>query len=132
MNHVIRVGRAGMRFLLDAANTGGSMAMSELTVPPAGRVPLPHSHKHFAELNVDGKLVAIGPRDSCFIRGSAAHRFKNPEQSDAKALTVVSPAFISQPGRCDVDRLSGAVANHGLIALPQNAGFGSPQVILRS
>jgi len=44
-NEIIRIGQIGIRFLLDAADTGGSVAMLEFTVPVGAKVPLPHYHK---------------------------------------------------------------------------------------
>jgi hypothetical protein len=45
-DHIIRVGQIGIRFLLEAADTNGSIAMFEFTVPAGAKVPLPHSLKH--------------------------------------------------------------------------------------
>ena len=45
----IRIGQIGINFLLEAADTNGSVAMFEFMVPAGAKVPLPHSHKHYDE-----------------------------------------------------------------------------------
>jgi hypothetical protein len=42
-DEIIRVGQIGIRFLLEAADTSGAVAMSEFTVPVGAKVPVPHS-----------------------------------------------------------------------------------------
>ena len=69
-NEIIRVGQIEIKFLLEAADTNGSVAMFEFTVPVGARMPLPHSHKHYDEtiygvegvitFTVEGKPVDIG------------------------------------------------------------------------
>ncbi len=48
-NEIIRIGQIGNRFLLESAETNGSVAMFEFTVPVGAKVPLPHSHKLYDE-----------------------------------------------------------------------------------
>jgi quercetin dioxygenase-like cupin family protein len=70
-NEIIRIARVGIHFLLEAADTNGSVAMFEFMVPVGAKVPLPHSHEHYDEtiyglegvltFTVDGKTVPIGP-----------------------------------------------------------------------
>jgi quercetin dioxygenase-like cupin family protein len=135
----IRIGQLGINFLLEGADTNGSLAMFEFTVPVGGRVPIPHYHKHYDEtvyglegeiaLTVDGKTVNIGPGESCFIPRGAVHGFKNLKQVDSKALAVVTPALIgpdffqevaaiaSAGGPPDVERIKAVMARHGLVAV---------------
>jgi quercetin dioxygenase-like cupin family protein len=143
MNHeIIRIGQIGIRFLLDAADTNGSVAMFEFTVPVGAKVPLPHSHKHYDEtiygvagvitFTVEGKAVDIGPGEACFIPRGAVHGFNNLKQTDAKALAVVTPALIGPDffketativnagGPPDIEKLKAVLARHGLEpAMPQ-------------
>src|SRR5258708_28382863 len=103
-NEIIRIGQLGIRFLLDAAGTGGSVAMLEFTVPVGAKVPLPHYHKQYDEtiyglegvmtFTVEGKELDIGPGESCFVPRGAVHGFNNRKQTDAKALAIVIPALI--------------------------------------
>src|SRR5215831_1768156 len=97
-NEIVRVGQIGIRFLLEAADTNGSVAMFEFTVPVSAKMPQPHSHKSYDEtvygvegvvtFTVEGKTVDIGPGESFFIPRGAVHGFNNLKQIDAKALAV--------------------------------------------
>ena len=135
----IRVGQIGINFLLEAAETNGSVAMFEFIVPVGARVPLPHSHKAYDEtiygvegvitFTVDGKAVHISPGDSCFIPRGAVHGFNNLKQVDAKALAVVTPALlgpaffketatiVNAGGPPDLEKLKAVLAKHGLVAI---------------
>ena len=142
---IICIGQIGIRFLLESAETNGSVAMFEFTVPVGAKVPLPHSHKHYDEtiygvagvitFTVDGKrVVDIGPGESLFIPRGAVHGFNNLNQTDAKAVAVVTPALIGPAffeetaaivnagGPPDVEKLKAVLAKHGLVAaMPQPA-----------
>ena len=135
-NEIIRIGQIGIRFLLDAADTNGSVAMFEFTVSVGAKVPLPHSHKHYDEtiygvagvitFTVEGKAVDIAPGEACFIPRGAVHGFDNLKATDAKALAVVTPALIGpdffkqtaaivNAGRPpDIEKLKAVLARHGL------------------
>ena len=138
-NEIIRVGQIGIHFLLEAADTNGSVAMFEFTVPAGARVPVPHSHKHYDEtiygvegvitFTVEGRTVHIGPGESCFIPRGAVHGFNNLKQADAKALAVVTPALLGPDffketaailnagGPPDFEKLKIVLARHGLVAI---------------
>jgi quercetin dioxygenase-like cupin family protein len=143
-NEIIQVGQIGVRFLLDAAATGGAVAMFEFTVPAGAKVPIPHSHKDFDEtiyglegvldFTVEGRALRIGPGESCFIPRGAVHGFDNPGQADAKTLAVVTPALIGPGffreiaaivaggGPPDLEKLKTIYARHGLVpAMPHKA-----------
>jgi quercetin dioxygenase-like cupin family protein len=143
-NEIIRIGQLGINFLLEAADTNGSVAMFEFMVPVGAKVPLPHAHEHYDEtvygvegvltFTVDGKTVHIGPGESYFIPRGAVHGFNNLKQKDAKALAVVTPALISPDffkesaaivnagGPPDLEKLRVVLAKHGLAAaMPQNS-----------
>src|SRR5262249_20019655 len=103
-NEIIRIGQIGIRFLLEAADTNGSIAMFEFTVPVGAKVPLPHSHRHYDEtiygvegvvtFTVEGKSVDIGPGESCFIPRGAVHGFNNVKETDVKGLAIITPALL--------------------------------------
>jgi quercetin dioxygenase-like cupin family protein len=143
-NEIIQVGQIGIRFLLEAADTNGSVAMFEFSVPAGAKVPLPHSHKHYDEtiygmegvvtFTVEGKPVDIGPGESCFVPRGAVHGFNNLKQIDARALAVITPALldpeffkeaaaiVNAGGPPDVEKLKAVMAKHGLVpAMPQGA-----------
>jgi quercetin dioxygenase-like cupin family protein len=136
-NEVIRLGQIGVKFLLEAADTNGALAMFEFTVPARARVPVPHSHVQYDEtiygvegvitFTVEGKAVPIGPGESCFIRRGAVHGFKNLHGQEAKALAMVTPAkigpdffhemaaIVNAGVPPDVERLTEIMLRHGLV-----------------
>ena len=140
-NEIIRVGQIEVKFLLEAADTNGAVAMFEFTVPVGAKVPLPHSHKHYDEtiygvegvvtFAVEGKPVDIGPGESCFIPRGAVHGFNNLKQTDVKGLAIITPALlgpdffkeaaaiVNAGGPPDVEKLKAVMAKHGLVpAMP--------------
>src|SRR5438445_10531639 len=143
-NEIIRVGQIEVKFLLEAANTNGSVAMFEFTVPVGAKVPLPHSHRHYDEtiygvdgvitFTVEGKPVDIGPGESCFVPRGAVHGFNNLKQTDVKAVAIITPALlganffketaaiVNAGGPPDVEKLKAVMLKHGLVpAIPQGA-----------
>src|SRR3954465_6233220 len=98
----IKVGQIAIDFLLEAADTNGTTAMFEFTVPAGAKVPVPHYHEHFDEtiyglagvmtFTVDGKTIDIAPGETCFIPRGAIHSFDNLRQEETKALAVIAPA----------------------------------------
>jgi len=143
---IIKAGQITIDFLLEAADTNGSAAMFEFTVPAGARVPVPHYHENFDEtiyglagimtFTVEGKVIDIAPGETCFIPRGAVHGFNNLRQKDAKALAVITPAIlgpiyfkevaeiVNAGGPPDLEKLKLVMAKHGLIpAIPkmQNA-----------
>jgi quercetin dioxygenase-like cupin family protein len=141
-NEIIRIGQIGIRFLLEAAETSGSVAMFEFTVLVGAKVPLPHYHKQYDEtiygvegvitFTVNEKAVDIGAGESCFIPRGAVHGFNNLKQTDAKAVAIITPALIGPDffketaaivnagGPPDVEKLKALMLKHGLVpVIPQ-------------
>ena len=82
----IPLGPLGVRFLITAENSSGSIAAFELMVPGAQRLPAPaHSHDHYEETiygidgtltwTVDGQQIEVGPGQALCIPRGAVHRF---------------------------------------------------------
>lgn len=142
----IKAGQITIDFLLEAADTNGSEAMFEFTVPAGAKVPVPHYHENYDEtiyglagvmtFTVEGKAIDIAPGETCFIPRGAVHGFNNLKQEDAKALAVITPALlgpiyfkevaeiVNAGGPPNVEKLKQVMAKHGLIpAMPkmQNA-----------
>jgi quercetin dioxygenase-like cupin family protein len=138
----IKVGQVTIDFLLEAADTNGSAAIFEFTVPAGARVPLPHYHENYDEtiyglagvitFTVEGKAIDIAPGETCFIPRGAVHGFNNLQQEEAKALTVITPALlgsiffkevaeiINAGGPPDLEKLKLVMAKHGLIPVMPN------------
>ena len=133
----IKAGQILIDFLLEAADTNGSAAMFEFTVPVAAKVPIPHYHEHYDEtiyglegtitFTVDGEAIDIQPGETCFIPRGAVHGFDNLKQVDAKALAVITPALlgsiffkevaeiVNAGGPPDLQKLRLVMAKHGLV-----------------
>lgn len=140
-DEIIRVGQIGIRFLLEAADTSGAVGIFEFTVPVGAKVPVPHYHKAYDEtiygvdgvvtFTVEGKPVDIGPGETCFIPRGAVHGFNNFQQTDVKALAVITPALlgpdffreaaaiVNAGGPPDVERLKAVLLKHGLVPAMQ-------------
>ena len=139
----IRGGQITIEFLLEAADTNGSAAMFEFTVPAGARVPMPHYHENFDEtiyglagvmtFTIDGRTVDVTAGETCFIPRGTAHGFNNLQQEDAKALAVVTPALLgpiyfkevaqilNAGGPPDVEKLKLVMAKHGLVPVLSKA-----------
>ena len=133
----IKAGQILIDFLLEAADTNGSAAMFEFTVPVGAKVPIPHYHEHYDEticglegtitFTVDGEAIDIQPGETCFIPRGAVHGFDNLKQVDAKALAVITPALlgsiffkevaeiVNAGGPPDLQKLRLIMTKHGLV-----------------
>jgi quercetin dioxygenase-like cupin family protein len=138
-SQVIQVGQIGIQFLLEAADTNGALAMFEFTVPAGARMPLPHKHERYDEtiygvegvltFTVEGKSVDIVRGESCFVPRGAIHGFNNLQQTDVKALAVVTPALlgpdffreaaaiVNAGWPPDMNQVEAVMAKHGLVAV---------------
>ena len=137
----IKAGQVTIDFLLEAADTNGSAAMFEFTVPAGARTPVAHYHENFDEtiygltgimtFTVEGKAIDIAPGETCFIPRGTVHGFNNLKLEDAKALAVITPALlgpiffkevaeiVNAGGPPDLEKLKLVMAKHGLIpAMP--------------
>jgi quercetin dioxygenase-like cupin family protein len=137
---VIRLGQIEIKFLLEAPDTNGLVAMFEFTVPVGAKVPMPHYHQAYDETiyGVEGVItftvermpVDIGPGQSCFIPRGAVHGFSNLQPTNARALAVITPALlgpdffkeaaaiVNAGGPPDVEKLKAVLLKHGLVPAP--------------
>jgi len=100
----IRVGDLTSRFLIEGAESGGSVAVFEFDVPVGAGVPFPHSHDGYEETiyglegvltwTIDGASVDVGPGEAVCIPRGAVHHFENTGNEDAKALAIVTPGIL--------------------------------------
>ena len=136
-NETIKIGQTTIDFLLESADTNGSVAMFEFGVPAGAKVPLPHYHEHYDEtiygiegvitFTVEGKPIDIAPGESYFIPRGAVHGFNNLRAENAKALAVITPALlgpnffkecseiVNAGGPPDVEKLKIVMNKHGLV-----------------
>ena len=100
-SNTISVGPLGIRFVLDADTSGGSVTAFECDVPANARMSAPHSHDGFEEANyglagvttftVDGETRELHPGEVVFVPRGAVHAFENGGDADARFLAVVTP-----------------------------------------
>ena len=100
----INVGELTIRFLIEAEQSGGSVAVFEFDVPAGAKVAAGHSHDGYEETiyglegvltwTVDGVPTDVGPREALLIPRGAVHHFDNTGDVDAKALAIVTPGVL--------------------------------------
>jgi quercetin dioxygenase-like cupin family protein len=134
----IRVGEMAIRFLLEGAQSNGSMAVFEFGVPAGSRVAAAHSHDGFEETiyglegslvwTVEGEPHDVGPGEVLCIPRGAVHQFANVGALDARALAIVTPGILgpdyfrevaevldsAQSGPPDLAAIAAAMRRHGL------------------
>jgi quercetin dioxygenase-like cupin family protein len=97
----IPVGPLGVRFLVEADDSNGSVTVFECDVPADARMPAPHSHDAFEETvyglegrttyTVAGETIELDPGDSLCIRRGVVHAFANHGSGEARFLAIISP-----------------------------------------
>ena len=141
----ITVGAFGVRFLIEAADSNGSAAVFECSVPANARMPAPHSHDGFEETiyglegvttwTIDGETVQIGPGEAVCVTRGQIHGFENHGSVDASFLAIATPALIgpayfreigavlaaSAGGPPDLAALGAVMRRHGLTPAPPSA-----------
>jgi len=138
---VIKVGEITIRFLVEAEQSGGGVAVFEAEVPAGARVPVAHSHDGYEETiyglegvlawRVEGATTEVGPGDALLIPRGAVHHFDNAGDVDAKALAIVTPGVLgpdffrevaaildASVGPPDVAAIAAVMGRHGLTAAP--------------
>lgn len=133
---VIRVGQIGIRFRLQAAQTGGNFTMFEYLIPVNARVPIAHSHEAFDEtlygldgvtsVTLDGRNVVVGRGDVIFIPRGSFHQVENLGVVDARGLSVITPGLLGPEffrevadvlnvgGPPNIERIAAVMRRHGL------------------
>ena len=135
-SQAITVGALAVRFLVEADDSNGSVAVFECDVPARARMPAPHSHDAFEETiygltgvttwTVDGEAIEIGPGEAVCIPRGMVHGFTNGGSLDAKFLAVATPGVfgpayfrdigdvLAAGGPPDVGALAKVMHRHGL------------------
>jgi quercetin dioxygenase-like cupin family protein len=116
----IKVGAMAIRFLVDGAESGGSVAMFEFDVPVGTKVAAAHSHDAYEETvyglagvltwTLDGTPIDVGPGEALLIPRGAVHQFDNTGEVDATALAVVTPGLLGPEYFREVAAILGAAA----------------------
>jgi quercetin dioxygenase-like cupin family protein len=100
----IKIGSLAIRFLVEGADSAGSVAVFECDVPAGAKVPAPHSHDAYEETiyglrgvmtwTIEGTPTEVGPRDVVCIPRGAVHHFENTGDEDASVLAIISPGIL--------------------------------------
>ncbi len=101
----IHIGPLGIRFLLTADDSRGSVSVFEFRVPAGEKLAAPaHRNNDYEEVlygiegtltwTVDGTPVEVGPGEALCIPRGAVHRFDNFGSEDVKQLAVITPAIM--------------------------------------
>ena len=120
VDHEIKVGAMAIRFLVEGAESGGSVAMFEFDVPVGTKVAAAHSHDAYEETvyglagvltwTLDGTPIDVGPGEALLIPRGAVHQFDNTGEVDATALAVVTPGLLGPEYFREVAAILGAAA----------------------
>jgi quercetin dioxygenase-like cupin family protein len=138
----ITVGALGVRFLVEGADSGGSVSVFECYVPANSKMPAPHSHDAFEETiyglegsttwTVDGETIEVGAGEALCVSRGAIHGFANAGSTDATFLAIASPGVFgpayfreigevlaaSTGGPPDLSALMQVMRRHGLTPAP--------------
>src|SRR3954451_22675574 len=97
---VIQVGAVSVRFVVEPAQSEGSVAVFEVFIPAQANMPAPHSHDGYEETiyglagtsrwTIEDKVIDVGVGDTICIPRGAVHAFDNRGQLHAKALAIVT------------------------------------------
>lgn len=140
----IEVGALSVRFVVEAADSNGSVSVFECFVPAQSKMPAPHSHDAFEETiyglegnttwTIDGRTVEIAPGEAFCVPRGAVHGFDNHNADDAKFLAIASPgvmspdyfrevhAVLASGGPPDLAKVAEVMRRHGLTPAPPPAG----------
>ncbi len=138
----ITVGQMGVRFLVEGADSNGSVSVFECYVPASSRMPAPHSHDAFEETiyglegvttwTIDGATTEVGVGDAVCVPRGAIHGFENRGAANATFLAIASPGVFgpdyfrevgevlaaSAGGPPDIPALAEVMRRHGLTPIP--------------
>jgi quercetin dioxygenase-like cupin family protein len=96
-----QIGGIGVRFLLDAAQTGGGFSLVEHPMPPRALGAPRHRHTHEDEysyvlqgrvgIELGGEILHGGPGDLILKPRGEWHAFWNAGDTPARILEIISP-----------------------------------------
>ena len=104
MHETIRVGELSVTFLKTRHETGGTLDLFELTIPPFARVPLPHIHRKYDEtiFGVDGTVTWTLHDNSTEVRRGTTlhiprgtpHSYANRTHATGRILCLQTPGVL--------------------------------------
>ena len=103
---LIQVGATTIRFLVEGADSGGSVAAFEVGIAANAKMPAPHSHDGFEETiyglegtttwTIDGETFDVGPGEAVCVRHGQIHGFQNHNDADATFLAIATPGVFGR------------------------------------
>ena len=117
----IKVGPLGIRFLVTADDSNGSVSVFEVLVPVGQKLAAPaHKNDAYEEVlygikgvltwTVDGTPIEVGPGQALCIPRGVVHRFDNLGGDDVKQLAVITPAIMGPAYFREAAEVIGAAA----------------------
>jgi quercetin dioxygenase-like cupin family protein len=98
----VQIGALGVRFMIDAQESGGGFSLVEHPIAPRSLAAPMHTHTHEDEYSyvLEGEVgvqvgdeVTVGkPGDLIFKPRGVQHAFWNPGDQPARLLEIISPA----------------------------------------
>jgi len=134
----IAVGELTVRFLVEAADSNGTVTVFTCFIPAGSKMPAPHSHDAFEETvyglsgattwTVDGQTLELGVGEALCVPRGAVHGFENRGTDDATYLAMATPGVFgpdyfleigavlaaSHGGPPDRSALGAVMRRHGL------------------
>jgi quercetin dioxygenase-like cupin family protein len=100
--HSVQMGGLGVRFMIDAARSGGGFALVEHPIAPKALAAPLHRHRNEDEytyvlqgvvgVQVGDEMTVAFPGDLVFKPRGIWHAFWNPSDAPTRALEIISPA----------------------------------------
>lgn len=136
MHKTIRVGEMNVTFIKTRHETDGAFDLFELTIPPFGRLPLPHIHRKYDEtiFGVNGTMTwtvcdvphQIRRGSSLFIPRNTPHFYANLTHKTARILCLQTPGILGpeyyheiascfQAGHPDLAHMGAIMSRHGVV-----------------
>ena len=101
-DHAVTIGTLSVRFLVQAADSAGTVSVFECYVQAGAKMPAPHRHESFEEIiyglegvttwTIGGRTLEVGPGETACVPRGRVHSFENRGAIDAVFLAVASPA----------------------------------------
>ena len=137
----ITVGEISVRFLVEGADSNGSVSVFECDIPAGAKMPAPHSHDAFEETiyglegvstwTIDGETTEVAAGETAVVTRGAIHGFENRGAADATFLAIATPGVFgpayfreirdvlaaSSGGPPDLAALAEVMRRHGLTSV---------------
>jgi mannose-6-phosphate isomerase-like protein (cupin superfamily) len=131
----VSLGGLGVRFMIDAARSGGGFSLVEHPIAPRTLAAPMHVHEHEDEYSyvLEGRMgaqigdhvIEAGPGELVFKPRGIPHAFWNPTDEPCRLLEIISPGGFEQQfadvaacmpadGPPDIEGIAKAQARYGL------------------